>query len=316
MFHHVGIMLRRSLLLAAPALAAPALAAPWKLSQQPGLTTVTLAGQPVTALHSGPQWDKPFLYPLLAPDGVELSRGWPVNPRPGDNQDHAWHRGLWWGHGVINGEDFWREIKGASGFIRTQKVIARRSAKAVHLQAQHSLVKRDQSPLAALTTAWTLHQTPAERTIDFSLHLQSPQPLTFGDTDDGGFGFRLREEFRQDRGALITNAQGLTGAKAVWGQPSPWTNYQATVNGQPYGVALLGHSANLRHPAGWHARNYGLNSANPFAASSFANEKNGQRGAYTLPPQTPLRLRYRVILYTGSIDVAARYSSWEKEKAK
>jgi hypothetical protein len=310
MLHHVGIMLRRSLLLAGPALAH---AAPWKLTQQPGLTTITLAGQPITALHSGPQWDKPFLYPLLAPNGVELSRGWPVNPRPGDNQDHAWHRGLWWGHGLINGEDFWREIKGASGFIRTQKVTARRTSAAVHFHAQHSLVKRDQSPLAALATAWTIHQTSTTRTIDFALTLQSPQPLTFGDTDDGGFAFRLREEFRQDRGARITNAEGLTGAKAVWGQPSPWTHYQATIADQPYGVALLSHPTNLRHPAGWHARNYGLNSANPFAASSFANEKGGQRGAYTLPPQAPLRLRYRVILHSGPLDVAAHYREFESQ---
>ncbi|HET8546893.1 MAG TPA: DUF6807 family protein, partial [Bryobacteraceae bacterium] len=74
-----------------------------------GRIEVSLEGKPLTAFHYDPKWDKPFLYPIRTVSGAVISRGWPVEPRHGEQQDHPWHRGFWWGHGDINGEDFWRE---------------------------------------------------------------------------------------------------------------------------------------------------------------------------------------------------------------
>src|SRR5689334_12502922 len=70
---------------------------------------VLLDGRPLTAFHFHSKWDKPFLFPIKTVSGNNISRGWPVEPRDGDERDHAWHRGIWYGHGDINGEDFWRE---------------------------------------------------------------------------------------------------------------------------------------------------------------------------------------------------------------
>ncbi|MCX6606560.1 MAG: PmoA family protein [Acidobacteria bacterium] len=302
-------MNRRNFLLALPA-AATAAAPAWQLRQEPGQAQVHRGGKLFAALHIGPEWDKPFLYPLRAADGTDLSRGWPVAKRQGDTEDHAWHRGLWWGHGVINGEDYWREIKGKTGFIRTSRVSGRRVGDGFRIEAKHMLRTRANQTVAGLNTAWTLAESSNERTIDFAMTLRATQELRFGDTDDGGFGFRLREEFREERGAKLTNAEGKTGAKQIWGRPSAWTHYEALVDGKPYGAAILSHPGNLRHPAGWHARNYGLNSANPFAASSFAEEKGGTRGEYVLPAKATLRLRYRVILHSGACDIAERYQRW------
>jgi hypothetical protein len=247
-------------------------------------------------------YPKPFLYPLVAPDGAVLSRGWPVAPRPGDSEDHAWHRGLFWGHGDINGFDFWREQQGTAS-IRVDRQRG--------LTLYQSLLTPNGSRLARLLTRYRFTLTPGAWQIDAELSLTSPQPLRFGDTDDGGFAVRLREEFRLDRGAVMTNSTGLSG-KAIWGQSADWTNYTTTLSGKPYGVALLSHPSNLRHPSGWHARPYGLNSANPFAASSFANEKGGQRGAYSLPAGQPLTLRYRVLLHQG-VAIAERYTQFTQE---
>lgn len=245
---------------------------------------------------------KPFLYPLVAPDGTLLSRGWPVSPRPGDSEDHAWHRGLFWGHGDINGFDFWREQAGTAS-IRVRR---RRG-----LTLDQLLITPNGSPLAQLPTTYRFTLLPGAWQIDTTLTLSSHQPLHFGDTDDGGFAVRLREEFRLDRGAIMTNSTGLSG-KAIWGQPADWTNYTTSLNSKTYGVAILSHPTNLRHPSGWHARPYGLNSANPFAASSFAGEARGQRGAYTLPARQPLALRYRVLLHEG-LSIADKYTQYTRE---
>ena len=77
--------------------------------QLSGRVEVSLDRKLVTAFHHDSKWEKPFLYPLRTVSGIVVSRGWPVEPRAGEQQDHLWHRGIWWGHGDINGEDFWRE---------------------------------------------------------------------------------------------------------------------------------------------------------------------------------------------------------------
>lgn len=252
-------------------------------------------------------YPKPFLYPIIAPDGTILSRGWPLDTRPGDSQDHAWHRGIWWAHGDINGFDFWREQQGTA----TIRVDKRTNLNDHIFILDQSLVPPHGEPIGKLQSIFEIGTSQ----IDATLVIRSNQALRFGDTDDGGFAVRLREEFREDHGATLSNSEGQKGAKLIWGKPANWTDYTTTIDRKIYGVAILSHPSNLRHPAGWHARNYGLNSANPFAASSFANEKNGQRGAYTLPANTPLTLRYRVILHSGD-DIAKHYNQFSKEPNK
>lgn len=270
---------------------------------------ILASGRRVTRLYSS-GYPKPFLYPILAPDGTELSRGWPISPREGDSKDHDWHRGIWWGHGDINGHDFWREQKGTAT-IRVDKVT---HARAPTVQLHQTLVTAAGSSLARLQTIYRFRATDDLLQIDAILKLRGNQPLRFGDTDDGGFAVRLREEFRLDRGASMINSRGQSG-KSIWGQPAEWTSYSARVNAKTYGVSILSHPSNLRHPSGWHARPYGLNSANPFAASSFAEETSGQRGAYTLPKGSTLRLMYRVLVHNGDADIAQRYSEYANEPA-
>ena len=55
---------------------------------------------------------KPYLYPVLAVDGTELMRHFPMKGKggvPGEVEDHPHHRSLWFTHGAVNGVDFWAE---------------------------------------------------------------------------------------------------------------------------------------------------------------------------------------------------------------
>ncbi len=51
--------------------------------------------------------EKPFLFPVLAPDGAAITRGFPKEPRKGERVDHPHHIGIWFNHGDVNGLDFW-----------------------------------------------------------------------------------------------------------------------------------------------------------------------------------------------------------------
>src|SRR6266540_6724664 len=49
----------------------------------------------------------PVLYPLSTAQGTVVTRGFPLEPRPGERVDHPHHAGFWLNYGDVNGVDFW-----------------------------------------------------------------------------------------------------------------------------------------------------------------------------------------------------------------
>jgi hypothetical protein len=256
------------------------------------------------SLYWGERWDKPFLYPTRTVSGKVLSRGWPIEPRPGDSNDHTWHRGFWYGHGDINGADFWREL----GRDKTARLIPKSPPrKAAGVSVDLAMTPPGKTPIGSIRQEFRIADKGAIRVVDtvITIHADAGQALTFGDTDDGGFAFRLDEAFREDRGARLRNSEGLTGTKEIWGKPARWTDYSAG----GAGVAMFDHPSNLRHPTRWHARGYGLNAANPFALKSFTKDA-GADGRYTLPAGEKLVFRYRTVIYEGAPDIERLYKDY------
>jgi len=50
--------------------------------------------------------EKPVLYPVHAANGTVVTRGFPMNPQPGDPTDHPHHLGIWFTYENVNGLDF------------------------------------------------------------------------------------------------------------------------------------------------------------------------------------------------------------------
>ena len=263
-------------------------------------------GKPVTTFHYDPKWDKPFLYPLRTASGRIISRGYAVEPREGEHEDHAWHRGIWYGHGDINGEDFWRE----KGRETTGMIVLTSEPHYVTAEGSGTL-KLDlglQAPkktlLGSLHQHYAFSQSGSNVIIETALSIRADQgvALTMGDTEDGGFAFRLADAFRQDQGALLINSDGLQDTENIWGKRARWIDYSAILDGTKASVAVFDHPSNLRYPSGWHARGYGLASANPFAARSFSVNK-ARDGSYTIPEGEAVNLRYRAVIHEGDLTV-------------
>ena len=68
---------------------------------------ITIGGQPFTSYIWPTTIKKPVLYPLRTAKGVVISRGYPLDPRPGERVDHPHHVGLWFNYGNVDGYDFW-----------------------------------------------------------------------------------------------------------------------------------------------------------------------------------------------------------------
>ncbi len=257
-------------------------------------------GKELTNYIFNTKWDKPFLFPIKTVSGVTVSRGYPVEPREGEEQDHPWHRGIWYGHGDINGVDFWRE-KGpdVAGrlVLRHEPTLTQDNNSGTITAVMDMLPPGGKPAMGTITTAYTVQRQGDSVLIDaeISIAADKGQALKFGDSDDGGFGIRLSDEFREDRGGMLHNSDGLEGTKEVWGKPALWVDYAATVDGKQVNVAMFDNPSNLRHPERWHARGYSLCSANPFALRSFTGDKT-KDGGYTIDAGDTLTLHYRTVI--------------------
>ena len=76
---------------------------------------VTVDGKPFTSYIWPTSLKKPVLYPLVLSDGVTVTRGFPLEPRAGERQDHPHHAGLWFNYGNVNGFDFWNNSDAITG---------------------------------------------------------------------------------------------------------------------------------------------------------------------------------------------------------
>ena len=92
---------------------------------------IAIDGQPFTSYIYSQSLEKPVLYPIRSAAGLVVTRGYPLEPRPGERADHPHHVGHWFNYGDVNGYDFWgnssetpANLKAKTGVI-VQKAIVR-----------------------------------------------------------------------------------------------------------------------------------------------------------------------------------------------
>lgn len=293
------------------------------LAQAPA-EEITVNNQPFTTLHVDSK--KPYLHPLRTASGKIITRRYPMEQVAGETKDHPHHRGLWFSHGDVNGWDFWanepdqKGVGKGKGFIKAHKpkvlheAMSLRSRTSVGFTADWEsgdgiLLKEDRK------MSFTGDETT--RTINFDITLTALKEVKFGDTKEGTFAIRLRDELTEQKGTgKMVSSDGKTGEKQVWGKAFPWVDYSGQLEGETVGVAILDHPKNPRHPTYWHARAYGLFAANIFGLHDFYNDKS-KDGSLTLKKGEKLRFRYQVIIHggdTASAGIADRYESFSKSK--
>lgn len=259
---------------------------------------VRVDGKTFTTFHYAAKWDKPFLHPLRTASGAIVTRRWPVEQKTGEVEDHTWQRGLWWTHGDVNGVDYWREL----GPAKTGRLVLRAKprTKANRLEAVCDFIAPGGKRHGSVLQQFAFVAKDGIIWIDVTATVRADAGLgiTMGDTEEGSLGARFSDDFREDRGAVLLNSEGLQGTKAIWGKRAKWVDYSTVRDGKRIGVAILDHPSNPRHPTYWHARGYGLNAANPFGVRDFTRDKS-QNGKIDIPPGGELRFRYRVVIHEG-----------------
>lgn len=268
---------------------------------------VEVEGKLFTRYHAD-KADRPFFFPVLLDGRLSLTRGWPVDPGPDDEDDHRHHRGLWYTHGSVNGLDFWSEGKGprivqedialeadGHGFTTTSR----------WEDPDGQVVCRDRR--RHRFGVWE-----GNIVMDFAVTFEAGDlPLVLGDTKEGSMAIRLAPTMRV-KGAVaeghMLSSEGLAEGE-VWGRRAAWVDAWGPVDDEIVGVAIFDHPTNPRHPTWWHARTYGLFAANPFGIHDFEKKPEGT-GDLTVESGGSVTFRYRILFHHGDPEAAGLADLW------
>ena len=280
-----------------------------------GSLDVSVGGEPFTSYRHGPEWFRPYFHPVLGPHGLPVTRGFPmVADVPGETSDHPHHKGIWSAYGEAGHVDNWAEAETSGRTLHRGFETVESGPVFGRFVALGDWVDHDGGPavLAERRTV-TVYATAPHRLVDYELALTATgSDALFGDTKEGGFiSLRVATSMDAKTEGRLENSRGGVGETDVWGKRAEWCDYSGPVEGKTAGVAFLESPESFGHPTYWHARDYGLMSANPFGLSEFLGE--GHCGDYVLPAGETIVFSYRVYIHEGdaaSGQVAAMYSAY------
>jgi hypothetical protein len=270
---------------------------------------VSFDGQPFTSYRWDPTLKKPLLYPVRTAEGTIVTRGWPVEPRPGEPTDHPHHVGFWLSYGDVNGVDFWGNSTGlspdqqrAKGTIVHRRIEQVRSGEQGRgaLTVASEWVRPGGGTVLRERTAYAFAGAAGRRVVDRVATLEAAgEAVALQDNKEGTLGLRLTPALEHPSAqnpqgtGLYHSSEGREGG-AVWGTRGRWLMLTGMVAGGPVTIALLDHPTNPGHPTYWHARTWGLFAANPLGQKALSGGK--ETLGFSIPAGKSARFAYRLLI--------------------
>jgi len=289
--------------------------------------------------------EKTFLFPVYAPNGSVITRGYPIEPRKGERVDHPHHIGIWFNHGNVNGLDFWNnssaipaDKKNSYGHIVHQKIVKAENGKEGILEVVLNWEDNKGNTVLTENTRYIFSGDKDSRTIDHISTLTAINgPVTFGESKEGMFAIRVDRAFEMpskesliftdDKGnpttvkatdntgvtGMYTSSQGLKG-DAVWGTRNNWVMLEGIKNNVPVTMAIFDNPKNPGYPAYAHARGYGLFSINNFGQNSY--DPKLEKMSFTIEQGKSVTLYHRFYVQSGKTLTSENANKIFKEFSK
>lgn len=295
--------------------------------KQHPIVHVTIGGKFFTDFFFPDTIAKQVLYPIKAPNGTTITRGFPVNPLSGEPTDHPHHLGLWMNYENMNGLDFWNnsyaipsDKKNLYGSIKFEKFTEVKNGPVGRLVYKSNWLDHSGKKHIVEETAYEIKEMSGSWVIDRFTTLTAVIPVLFKDAKDGFIGLRVARELQlptlekkkyvdafgietyveaiADKAANgnYINSNGVKG-EDVWSKKAAWCMLYGKMNNDSISIVMLDHSKNIGYPTNWHARGYGLFAANPLGDKIFTNSKSERN--LQLQPNQSITFRYRIIISSG-----------------
>ena len=311
------------------------------VNEQGRRVDITIGGEPFTSYIWPTTLKKPVLYPLRTAKGTIVTRGYPLEQRPGERVDHPHHAGLWFNYENVNEHDFWNnsdaikpEDAPKMGTIVQRAIVSAKSgSQQGELDIEADWVTFEKKVLLSEHTHFVFRGGADHRSIDRVTTLTArDEKVSFPDSKDGMLGLRVIRalEIPSDKPEVYTDASGrpttvaqmdnagvngtyLTseGKKgdAAWGTRGRWCNLSGMVGDEPVTITILDHPRNPGFPTYWHARGYGLFAANPLGEKVFSNGKEELN--FSLAPHANVTFRYRVLISSAILTPEATEAAYK-----
>jgi hypothetical protein len=274
---------------------------------------------------------KPVLWPVISPDGNMLTRSYPMINKEGDRTDHPHHVGIWLNYGDVNGLDFWNNSeaipaskKDGYGAIAHQSIKKAKGGNGKATLVTNSLWNApDNTSLLEEKTTFTFTAGKDIRIIDRTTTLKAlVDEVKFTDNKEGMFAIRVARELElpsekpttlMDSHGVATkvdkmdntyvkgdykSAEGITGGD-VWGTRARWMELASEVKGEDVSLIIIDHPKNPGYPTYWHARDYGLFSANTLGQKALSGGKDELN--YSLKKGEKATFKYRLVVTSGHL---------------
>jgi hypothetical protein len=263
-------------------------------------------GREVARHHHGAGVPRPYLFPLIGPAGLPVTR----IGHPRDPHGHRHHLSVWIGHRSVAGHNFWEA--GGAARIAVERLVALEDGASAALSLRARWLDPEGRPLLADERRWVLapkYETIddggfGEWTLDLTLELHATELALLDRTPFGLLGVRVaRTMGTRDGGGVVTNSEGrVNEAQLMPHRRARWIDYAGPVApGLWNGIALFDHPRNPEHPAYFHVRGDG------WMGASLTHG-----AAITVAPGQPLRLRYRLWVHRGAHDGRATEDEWRR----
>jgi len=251
----------------------------------PGVISIRLGDKRTAEYRFGHELPKPYLSPVLAPDGKAITRDAP--------DDHKHHHGIWIGSDLVNGHNFWTEEKRETR---------------LHHDRFIQIFDDEQYPGFSARTTWEINGTPVmcdERTfrfraldngdyvIDVEVTLKTDSDtVTIRKTKEQGFpAVRVADEIRVTASGTTVNSEGGVNERATMRKRAQWLDYWGTRDdGTRVGIAYFPHPDNRDYPPYWFVRDWGW----------FAPNYTLWTKPIVLTKDTPFTVKSRILIHRGN----------------
>ena len=279
-------------------------------------------------LFTSLKWDenvfKPVLHPIKTAMGTEITRGFPLTPKPGERADHMNHVGNWFNYGDVNGINFWgnghsgKRIGNGGEIIHNciEKLVSGKNE--AILITNSKWVDNSENEIIRERTEYHFIAQHTTRIIDRIVTLTAiDQNITFKDTKEGMFAIRVARELEmpiKERTTIVNknlklkkyrktsiknisgnywSSEGIQGIK-VWGKRAKWMALYGKIGDELITIGICDHPENPNYPTYWHARGYGLFASNPLGVKDFT--KNNEELNYSIKAGQSVCFKYRLII--------------------